>query len=277
MATPGCRLESEEVRMQWLQRGLGWLGARAAAMAAVAGAGYMARNWVRYGRVDATVAPDPLLDRFMPAYEIREQHETPVMAPAEVTWRAAREMNILRSPLVRAVFRGRELFMRGDHGESPPADIPLVEQTRALGWGVLAEEGGREIALGAVTRPWEPNPTFESVPAEEFAAYTRPRSVKIAWSLSVHDLGDGRSIFRTETRAMTTDREARKRFRRYWSLVAPGILLIRRESLRLVREQAEQWNRAEQQWLARGRRSAAGSDGRVGPDAERLEESEILR
>jgi hypothetical protein len=46
-------------------------------------------------------------------------------------------------------------------------------------------------------------------------------------------------VFRTETRALATDPESRARFRRYWTLVSPGIVLIRWEMLRLVKREAE--------------------------------------
>jgi hypothetical protein len=37
---------------------------------------------------------------------------------------------------------------------------------------------------------------------------------------------------------MITDRVSRKRFRRYWAFLSPGILIIRYEILRLVRAEA---------------------------------------
>ena len=45
------------------------------ALGLLVGGGYVARTWRRYGKVDATLPPDPLLDRFIPEYEVREQHE----------------------------------------------------------------------------------------------------------------------------------------------------------------------------------------------------------
>jgi hypothetical protein len=47
-------------------------------------------------------------------------------------------------------------------------------------------------------------------------------------------------MFRTETRAVATDVEARRRFRLYWSLASPGIGLIRWLSLRPLKMAAEQ-------------------------------------
>ena len=57
--------------------------------------------------------------------------------------------------------------------------------------------------------------------------------------MSADPLGDGRTLFTTETRAVATDATARRRFRVYWSLASPGIWLIRRLSLGPLKENAE--------------------------------------
>jgi len=80
--------------------------------------------------------------------------------------------------------------------------------------------------------------------AQDFAAFDEPDYVKIAWTVAVTPRDDGRSVFRTETRAVATDPDARARFRRYWTLVSPGIVLIRWEMLRLVKREAERRTRS---------------------------------
>ena len=62
-------------------------------------------------------------------------------------------------------------------------------------------------------------------------------------TLVVDSLGPRESVFRTETRALATDPVARAKFRRYWSIFSPGILLIRSEGLKLVRRDAERVER----------------------------------
>jgi hypothetical protein len=90
-----------------------------------------------------------------------------------------------------------------------------------------------------VTRPWEPDVTFHALPPDEFAAFRQPGFVKIAWTLRVDPIDDGTSMFRTETRAVATDGNARARFRGYWALASPGIALIRRFSLGPLKAAAE--------------------------------------
>ena len=115
----------------------------------------------------------------------------------------------------------------------------LLRDVQSIGWRVLADVPDREIVLGAVTRPWEPNPVFVGMDAEAFTASQEPGTVKIAWTLRADDDGDGGSTFRTETRAVAADDEARARFRPYWSLVSPGVFLIRRLSLAPIKAAAE--------------------------------------
>jgi hypothetical protein len=216
--------------------------------AAVIGVAYVAGTWLRYGRVAKHGTPPTLLDRFLPTCEVLERHQTRVAAPVEMTFAAAREMDLASSPVVRAIFRGRELLMRVTPAEKREPQS-LIDEVLALGWGVLAEEPGREIVLGAVTQPWEADVHFRSLPPEEFAAFDAPGFAKIAWTIRAEPLGPAASRFYTETRVATTDAESRRRFRRYWTMLSPGIRLIRRESLRLVRSGAEGRYRAE---LAQG-------------------------
>jgi hypothetical protein len=211
----------------------------AAGVTALAGVGLVARNWYRYGTLSENGRTDALLDRFMPVYEVREYHEIQVEAPAAETYAAARDLDLNRSRLVRAIFRGRELLLGADHPQEEAA-LPLVRQTLALGWGLLAEEPGHELVMGAVTRPWEADVHFWSIPPDEFAAFDAPGYAKIVWTLAAEPIGNGGSIAHTETRVVTTDASARARFRRYWAMVSPGVVLIRRQSLRLVKADAEQ-------------------------------------
>ena len=216
----------------WLAAGL---GAGAGVYGACAGLA-----WWRYGAPPAPLLSDadPLLERWLPVYDVVERHHVRVAAPPAITLAAAREMNLFAMPGIRQIFDVRACAM----GVVPDrADRPggLLAQVTAIGWRVLAEVPDREVLVGAVTRPWEPNPVFTGMDAAAFAACATPESVKIAWTLRADPDGEGGSIFRTETRAVATDDAARARFRRYWALVSPGVFLIRRLSLAPLKADAE--------------------------------------
>jgi hypothetical protein len=219
------------------------------ALLAMPYAAYVATAWYRYGR---TPAPMPgndsregsLIEKFMPTYEVAERHKIRVEAPAEYTFAAAREMDVNRSPLVRAVFAVRTLPSRL-HGETPrQSSAPLLAETLALGWRILAETPDREIVVGAVTQPWRAEVEFRGLDPEAFADFAEPGYAKIVWTLEAVPQGRATSLFRTETRVSTTDRRSRALFRRYWAVFSPGILLIRRQSLKLVKADAERRFRA---------------------------------
>ena len=211
-------------------------GAAAAALAAATG--YAATTWYRYGRPSSDGKRDALLDQFMPRFDVREYHESPVRAPAAVTYASAMALDFRRSGLISGIFRARQLLM-GGRSPTPALPGPFLDEMLALGWRVLADEPGRELVMGAVTQPWRADVVFRGIPPEEFASFDEPNYVKIAWTIGVTPGDGGWSIFRTETRAVATDPAARARFRPYWALVSPGIILIRREMLRLVRRDAE--------------------------------------
>jgi hypothetical protein len=222
--------------------------AGAAAAALVGYAACAGTAWARFGhagRARTVDEEDGLLDGFMPLYDVVERHHVHVAATAEITLGVARDMNVFDSTIVRAIFKGRELML----GATPPPEgvaLPpgLVPAALRLGWGVLGDQAGREIVLGAVTKPWEPNPVFRDLPPREFAAFAEPDYVKIVWTLRADPLRadplpDGTCVFRTETRALATDVSARAKFRRYWALVSPGVALIRRMMLEPVKGEAE--------------------------------------
>lgn len=213
------------------------------ALLAMPYAAYVATTWYRYGRTPVPTSGNgsregSLIERFMPTCEVAERHEIRVDAPAEHTFAAARDMDVNRSPLVRAIFAVRTLPSRL-RGEPPKqSSAPLLAETLALGWRILAETD-REVVVGAVTQPWRADVTFRGVEPEAFAGFVEPGYAKIVWTLEAEPLGPAASRFRTQTRVSTTDPRSRALFRRYWAVFSPGILLIRRQSLTLVKADAE--------------------------------------
>jgi hypothetical protein len=237
---PGTRegLAPDRVKPAGLRAIAKWTAVGTGLIAGAYGS-YVLLTWARYGRVrpPSREEEDSLLDRFMPTYDVVDRHRVRVEAPAVVALAIAREMELFQLPVVRAIVRGRELVLRAgpDNGLRPRG---LLAEAQSLGWGVLADVLGREIVVGAVTRPWEAKVTFRSVPASDFAAFAEPDYVRIAWTLRADPLDETSAVFRTETRVLPTDAVARAKFRRYWPFFSPGMKLIRRMELREVKSQA---------------------------------------
>lgn len=217
---------------KWFAMGIGLAGLSYGA--------YAATTFLRYGRPRRGngANSDPVLDIFMPNYEVVDRHSVQIAAPAEVVLAAASETNIEKSPVVRAIFKGRE-FILGSERDKAILPRGLLAEMQSIGWRVLAELPGREIVMGAVTKPWEPNAVFIGLAPDEFRKFQEPGYVKIAWTLRADAAGSTEAVFRTETRAVATDTEARRKFRRYWSFLSPGIIAIRDVMLPAVKAEAE--------------------------------------
>lgn len=211
---------------------------------AAAWAAHATVTWLEFGRAGFTPSADRLLDRFMPRCEVEENFEIRVDAPAPIAFAAAHELVLERLPLVRALFRARELLLRVRRRDTAPPPEPFLDEAVQLGWQVLDEEPGRAIVMGAVTQPWLADATFHGVAPERFAGFDAPGFAQIAWTIEAVPVDAATSIVRTVTRVRTTDRDSHARFRLYYAAFAPGIRLIRIAALRAIRRAAERRARA---------------------------------
>ena len=187
-AAPGVGAHIRD--MAWLRRSkrrrvrhlLAWAAGGAGALS-LSYAAYVARTWWRYGRGGGGGGDDPLLDRFLPDWDVRERHQVRVAASPELTWAVARNLDLDRSWIIRAIFRSREWLFRSR--PEARARGPLVDQTLALGWGVLAQDPGHHLVMGAVAEPWRADVRFRALPPDDFTRFTEPGHAKILWTLSV--------------------------------------------------------------------------------------------
>ena len=178
------------------------------------------------------------IDRYVPAWDVRTQHEIVVQAPADTVFAVAEHLDLQSIPLVRAIFWLRSKLMRAS--KTPPRQpVGLVEEAKGLGWGELARRPGRELVMGAVTQPWLGDVKFTAVPPDDFLGYGERERVKIAWTIEAVPIEPALTLLRTETRVRATDFTAREKFLRYWRLVRYGIWLIRWLHLPAVRRAAE--------------------------------------
>jgi len=200
----------------------------------------VAFGWARFGKAAHARS---LLDDVMPEYDVRLDHRVTIHAPAKLTLETLAQTQLERSPLIQALFRARRILLRG---AAPPA-VPaggLFEQLEAIGWRIVAQEHDRELVFGAVTTPWKADPEFIGLDAEEFRRFRAPGYVKIAFSLRVEPRGENAAA-RTQTRALATDPASRRRFRRYWAFLSPGIEIVRVLLLAQLKGETEARQRAQ--------------------------------
>ncbi len=188
------------------------------------------------------------LDDFMPRPDVRERFETTIHAPAALVMEVAAQFDMQSLPMVRGIFRLRER-LTGAAPSAPRAPQGIVQETRSLGWGQLAEEPGHYLVCGAACQPWLGEVRFSTLAPADFANYAGREQVKIAWTLEAEAIGPETSRFGQETRAVATDQQARVKFRRYWRWARLGIVAIRLLMLPAVRRTAER------RWAAERNRS----------------------
>jgi hypothetical protein len=178
------------------------------------------------------------IDSFIANFDVRERHQIMVRAPAAFVFQTALEFDMRSLPMVRALFwlRGKIL---GAQAEGSRPRRGLLADMVALGWRVLGEEPGRIVIAGTACQPWEANVVFTSIVPEQFAGFSMPDQVKIAWTLETEACRADLTRFATETRAVATDDQARAKFKRYWGFFRLGIVAIRWLLLRAVRREAE--------------------------------------
>ena len=174
----------------------------------------------------------------MPIADVRERFETTIRAPAALVMEVATGFDMQSAPAVKAIFRLREALL-GTSAGLPRRPQGILAETKALGWGVLHEEPGRLVACGARCQPWLADVKFSAIAPPDFAAEAQPDHVKIAWTLEAEEIAAGVTRLAQETRAVATDAEARRKFRRYWRWARFGIIAIRLLLLPAVRREAE--------------------------------------
>jgi len=176
------------------------------------------------------------IDELMPHYDASERHERLYDAsPAEV-WDALSKADLAGSPVVRLLMGIRTLPQRlfGRSGEPRPRGRVDLAALERAGFGVLAQEPGREIVLGIEGRFWRPT---GNVRGFERARFDRPVEAGLArgvWNFRVEPAGDGRARLVTETRILCGDAASRRKFRLYWTFVRPGSGAIRHAMLAAV-------------------------------------------
>ncbi len=182
------------------------------------------------------------IDRFMPTWALREVDHVAVAADAAAAWRAVRDADLYRVPLVRRLFQLRlipERVLARVRGESPP---PLPEHSRidditaGTGFHLLADAPD-EAVVGAIGRFWMPAIAFAPVDREGFAGFAEPGWGKLAWSLAVAPREGGGAWVTVDLRVTATDAESRARFFRYWRLIGRFSHAIRAGILGMLAEQ----------------------------------------
>lgn len=186
-----------------------------------------------------------LIDLYLPEYDVAEVVDVEVDALPTTTYAAIREADLV-DPVIRALFAARELPSRiasrlSGATPSPESKVAGFERIAGQGpeWVLLDERPGREFLAGAIGRFWQSDYGSRPVRPDEFTQFDEPGYAKLATHLAVREVEGGGSVLRYEIRTATTDDTARRRFRWYWRTIRPGVGILMRRTLQLIKTRAE--------------------------------------
>lgn len=178
------------------------------------------------------------LDEFLSLYDVRELHSITIASPPERVIEVARGLTWSDVPLFAGLMAVRSLPALLA-GHRPSLSGPIVDDFTRAGFTELAARPD-ELVYGAVGRFWHLTGGLRRVAPADFAAFSEPGFAKTAFNFSAQPApsAPGSTVLTTETRVAATDAGARRSFLRYWRVIQPGSVLIRRVWLRAIRRAA---------------------------------------
>jgi hypothetical protein len=178
-----------------------------------------------------------LIDSFVPNPDASERHAIVIAASPEAVYDALCRADLAGSRVIRILLTLRMLPKLLARREWPSRRFPVLRlrDLGRAGFGVLAEDRGREILLGVTGRFWRPVDNVLPFDERNFKGPVQAGTARAVWNFSVRESEDGRAVLATETRIVCGDASGRRAFRAYWLFVRPFSGLIRLIMLRSVR------------------------------------------
>jgi hypothetical protein len=175
------------------------------------------------------------LDHVLPAPRLLELDGIDLAIPPEQAWELVRHGDLADSALVRALFALRTLPDRLLGRNQGPLSLRIDDLTSSPerpGFQILVDDAPREVVVGAIGKVWLPEIPFVHVPtAADFAAFSEPGFVKVAWAIQLSPSGEHDTHLALEVRVDATDDESWQKFRAYFRFIGPGSHFIRRSLL----------------------------------------------
>ncbi|GAA2489646.1 hypothetical protein GCM10010406_27280 [Streptomyces thermolineatus] len=180
---------------------------------------------------------DWTMDRLLPQYDKREQHDRWIAAPPGAVWEALTDLRAHDLGLTVALTRLRGGPAAWGRDGAGPLDVRVLD---SMAPRELAVDPPREVVLGDIARYTAVRPSRPDVvrgDPEAFAAFDAPGWSKVVMNFRLVPEGDGTRVT-TETRVRSTDGATRRAFARYWLVVRAGSGLMRRDILQAVDRRA---------------------------------------
>lgn len=170
-----------------------------------------------------------LIKEFLPNFQIRKEHTIIVHAPVQEVYESASSIDLSKSVYIRKLFKLRGL----------PRSALTLSGLQKIGFTMLGKNPNHEFLLGLIGQFWTLKGDLQKVEPAAFQSFDQKGFAKATWNFSMEPLTKEKTTLRTETRIYCLDRKSYIKFRFYWLLIGPFSSWIRRESLKIIKQEAE--------------------------------------
>lgn len=172
-----------------------------------------------------------IIDKYLPQYDVCEQHKILIAAPIERVYKIVRELDITEARVTKLLFRLRGI---------PASSRFSLDNFIKMRFALLGEQENEELLLGLIGKFWTPSGKLIRTNAREFQQFNQPGYAKAVWNFHLCEASKGQVVLTTETRVYCLDNDSRRSFKFYWFFIGAFSKFIRTEILRTIKKNAEQ-------------------------------------
>jgi hypothetical protein len=168
-----------------------------------------------------------LLDLYLPLWDITKENTSSFYCSKSPSISNFHRIDFKRSKIIRGLFLIRGL----------PSNTITIKKFIDVGFNLL-EEGRNELVIGLIAQPWKPTGNLKRVSPLEFIKFNEADFVKIGWNFRIEiDTKNQLCNVSTTTRILSTTKGARIKFNIYWFVIGFFSGIIRKEMLRIIKNQ----------------------------------------
>lgn len=185
------------------------------------------------------------LDFWLVEYDFTERHRIKINSSTEEIFQAIYNIDMGKSGIIKLLFRLRGLYgwllNLQRKAKSPSAlGLNFSELLNKSNFFLLEEDNHQEMVIGLIGQFWKPVGKIVKIKSPaEFTKFNLDTYAKVAWNFYLEESPQGEQVLSTETRILCFGHQAKILFTIYWAVIRPFSGWIRREMLRLIKEQAQ--------------------------------------
>ncbi|MEW6185222.1 MAG: hypothetical protein AB1585_05720 [Thermodesulfobacteriota bacterium] len=167
-----------------------------------------------------------LIDKYLPEYTFNEYHCTLVNRPCEEVYKSAKDFDMSKSKLIKALFKIRGL---------PTKSMNLQGFISEVGFTNIEEDFPAENLIGFWARTKiEPIESYDAFIKNQLSA-----RIKVVWNFRFERINDTQTKLSTETRVLCLTPFTKAAFGLYWQIIKPFSGVIRKRMLKIIKDDAE--------------------------------------